>query len=136
MERRKVGGRDASIINDWLYSAGKLHFARAFCCVLGSRQRATHIEPERIISLDCAYTLSPTFLSELFFHFLFFSLPFFFTSILFKYLKLNEFALSKCRQQKADTGFIIPFLSVLFDDSFSICFLRITKRAIKFKRLG
>lgn len=110
MEGRKVGGRDASIINDWLYSAGKLHFARAFCCVLGSRQRATHIEPERIISLDCAYTLSPTFLSELFFHFLFFSLPFFFTSILFKYLKLNEFALSKW-QQKADTGFIILFSS-------------------------
>lgn len=32
--------------------------------------------------------------------------------------------------------FYYSFFFVLFDDSFSICFLRITKRAIKFKRLG
>ena len=52
------GGRDRRIINDWLYSARKLHFARAFCSLLlDSCQRDTcariRVPLQRVISLDC-----------------------------------------------------------------------------------
>lgn len=99
-----------------------------------ARINARHTSNRNELFRSIARTRFPLqFYPNSFFIFFFSLSRFFFTSILFKYLKLNEFALSKW-QQKADTGFIIPFLSVLFDDSFSICFLRIRKRV--FKRLG
>ena len=119
-----VGGWGASIINDWLYSARKLHFARAFCCVW-ARVNA-RIEPERIISPDCAYTLPYSSISDSFF--ILSSFFPFSTSVLFKNiprLKSNEFIFSNWRR-KADIGFIIslfPFYSPYIRfDSFRICF--------------